>query len=275
MRSRYSAQVIDPPSAAGRDEAAVYSRSTRPWPARQPLSPIQRKRVHTAVAERVRAVMGAHGYVKLPASGALDPGVERAYHEREQPRAGCVTDGPSAAGGVRIEATQRGLSLGGLCDLLERLLKDMAGGLHADLIGGANATRADRMVNTVHPRLTYREALAALNRRGFQLRFGAELQPGAAAALLHHCGNLPIMITHHPASERWFHGKLDAADPHVVACVDYILPFAGSTFSGALHKPIDAGPDHPMDDDRSGFDLAVERLLQYVIGQDSGGDATA
>ena len=108
-----------------------------------------------------------------------------------------------------IEIEKRDLSLTQLCDFQERLLKDVAGTLHADQIGGNNVTRLDRMLRQEHPRLTYREALAALNRRGFTVAFGDDLDQKAEASLIRYCGDLPVHVTHYPESLKFFNMKLD------------------------------------------------------------------
>jgi asparaginyl-tRNA synthetase len=136
-----------------------------------------------------------------------------------------------------IEIERRDMGLEALCDLEERLVKFVAERLSAEDVGGANATRLDRMLRSEHPRLTYREAIAALRRRGFALEFGDDLGREAEAALVHYVGHLPVHVTHFPESLKFFNMKVDRNDPLVVECVDYILPYSGETFGGSVREP--------------------------------------
>lgn len=136
-----------------------------------------------------------------------------------------------------IEIEKCDMSLEVLCDFEEMLLKDVASVLTVDDIGGPNITRLHRMMECEHPRMTYREAIGVLRRRGFAIDFGDDLGREAEAALIHHAGNLPIHITHFPESLKFFNMKIDRSDPLVVECVDYILPCSGETFGGSAREP--------------------------------------
>lgn len=246
--------------------------ATRVWPARQPLPIEQRIRVHNAVVRGVRAFLQAEAYEEVPvpeltaATGSCEVvdsmfsldyfgalafprqtgqlyleevvagGMDRVYCEGESLRKEWKVDERHLTEFKLIETEARDMSLDALCDFQEKLLKHVTAGLHADLIGGPNATRVDRMVRSPHPRITYREALAILNRHGFALAFGDDLDREAEAALVHHCGNLPVQITHYPESLKFFNMKIDRRDPAVVECVDYVLPFAGETFGGSVRE---------------------------------------
>jgi aspartyl/asparaginyl-tRNA synthetase len=256
--------------------AAVFAETPaatiRAWSARHPLPVAQRQRVHDVVLERVHSFLVQEGYEEvaaLEASAAAGPGDEaasifspdfledadlghpirqlhlerivaggrrRVYCASDSQRRTGRADARPALGSERFEAVQRDMCLVELCDFQEHWLQHVAAGLHADLIGGPNATRIDRMLRGGHPRLTYREALDVLNRRGFALAFGEQLDPLAHAALVRHCGNLPLQITHYPADITFFCARLDRRDSAVAERVDYILPSAGNALSGSVHE---------------------------------------
>jgi len=136
-----------------------------------------------------------------------------------------------------IEIERLDMSLNELCDFQEELVKYVAKRLSADDIGGRNVTRLDRVINSEHPRITYREAINILNSKGFSMKFGDDLDKAAEATLIRHIGNLPVHITHFPESLKFFNMKLHREDPIVVDCVDYILPYSGETFGGSLREP--------------------------------------
>ncbi len=263
-------QVVQsaPASLGGARPAGV----TRSWPARHPLPLAQRIRVQDAVVRRVRAFLEAEAYERVPAleaahgagssevidavlhqdyagslafprqagplylAGVVAGGAQGVYCEGEGLRGQGKTGVHHLTESMLIHMGARDLSLDELCDFQERLLKSVAVGLDAEIVGGPNATRIDRMARSTHPRITYREALAILNRRGFTLAFGDALDRAAEAALVHHCGNLPLQITRYPEGLGFFHMKIDRRDPAVVECVDSILPFAGETLAGSVRE---------------------------------------
>jgi asparaginyl-tRNA synthetase len=239
---------------------------------RKPL-PIERRiRIHNAVVQRIRAFLHEEGYEEVPvpeltaATGSCEVvdsmfsldyfgwlafprqtgqlyleevvagGMTHVYCEGESLRREWKVDARHLTEFKLIETEQCDMTLAELCDFQERLLKDVAARLHPDLIGWQNAARIDRMVRAEHPRLTYREALAALSGHGFTLRFGDDLDREAEAALVRHCGDLPVQVTHYPESIKFFNMKIDRRDPAVVECVDYILPCAGETFGGSVRE---------------------------------------
>jgi aspartyl/asparaginyl-tRNA synthetase len=163
-------------------------------------------------------------------------GLDAVYCEGESLRRERKLDGHHLTEFKLIEIEKRDMPLSELCDFQERVLKEVAGWLHADLIGGDNVTRLDRALHLEHPRLTYREVIRVLNRRGFTLEFGDDLDREAEASLTRYCDNLPVHVTHYPERLKFFNMKIDRTDPEVVECVDYILPFAGETFSGSVHE---------------------------------------
>ncbi len=239
----------------------------------EPPSMLRRLEVHNTVVHRVRAFLQERGFVEIPvpeltaATGSCEivdsmfsldyfgglafprqtgqlyleemvaGGLDAVYCEGESLRKEWKIDARHLTEFKLIEIERRDTTLEQLCDLQEELVKDVALRLHADLIGGENVTRLDRVVTAEHPRMTYAEALRILNAKGFPLAFGDDLDREAEAALNAHCGGLPVHVTHYPESLKFFNMKIDRGDPRVVECVDYILPFSGESFGGSLREP--------------------------------------
>jgi asparaginyl-tRNA synthetase len=254
-----------PTSVPTPDSALYQSRKTAP-------SLMKRLQVHNAVVHRVRAFLQEQGYVEVPvpeltaATGSCEvvdsmfsldyfgglafprqtgqlyleelvaAGLDAVYCEGESLRKEWKVDDRHLTEFKLIEIEKKDMSLDQLMDLQEALVKDVALRLHADLIGGANVTRLDRMVTAEHPRLTYREALRILNAKGFDFAFGDDFGTEAEAALNLHCGGLPVHVTRYPESLKFFNMKIDRDDPLVVECVDYILPFSGESFGGSVRE---------------------------------------
>ncbi|HPF36195.1 MAG TPA: hypothetical protein P5571_00775 [Candidatus Krumholzibacteria bacterium] len=106
--------------------------------------------------------------------------------------------------------------------LLERLLVDVTGRLHADLIGGENATRLSRARGRPLPRLRWEEAVSLLDADA-----ACELDARQSDALIRHGGGLPLHLTDLPGPAR---GAV-------------LLPFggrAGEVRADALHLDLDA-----------------------------------
>lgn len=194
----------------------------------RPLPMAQRREVHRSAVTAAQLFLRAEGFLLLEKGGF---------------------NGPRAAGSEMIAAEKRDLNVIGLCTLQERLLKRIAASLTADQVGGANVTRLARMIVTEHPRLTARQASEVLQRRGFRIAARGQLSHEAEAALIYHCGNLPLHIMRSPDQ------------------VDYLLPHAGVTISGVFPGTPREGPC------RGGFRLNMARLLQYLMGVDALRDA--
>ena len=159
-----------------------------------------------------------------------------------------------------MEASGRDLSLDDLTDLQEDLLKAVALNLGADLLGGRDVTRLDRILHVSHPRIAYRQALDILESRGCSIPFGGELPPEAEATLSRFCGNLPFMVTHLPAGLDDGLALVDPDDEAATLSSTYILPYSGITMKGRVR----AG-DPPI----AGFSLGLGNLLQYLMGLES------
>ncbi|MBD3335199.1 MAG: hypothetical protein GF355_06755 [Candidatus Eisenbacteria bacterium] len=239
----------------------------------QPMPLPRRLAVEAKVVRRIRDFLSQEGYMEVavpfltPATGSCEvvdsmfsldyfgrlafprqtgqlyleelvvQGLPAVYCEGQSLRRERKIDGRHLTEFKLIEIERVDMDLNDLCLFQERLIKDVAGALSADDIGGANVTRLDRMLRSEHPRLTYREAVGILRRRGFAIEFGDDLGSTAEAALTHYAGQLPVHITHYPESLKFFNMKLHRSDPLLVDCVDYILPYSGETFGGSVREP--------------------------------------
>ncbi|MFH1864545.1 MAG: amino acid--tRNA ligase-related protein [Candidatus Eisenbacteria bacterium] len=238
-----------------------------------PPSLLARIAIHNRVVHRVRQHLQEEGYVEIPvpeltpATGSCEVvdsmfsmdyfgtlafprqtgqlyleevvarGVDAVYCEGESLRKERKVDARHLTEFKLIEIEKKDMSLEELCDFQEALLKDVVSVLTADEIGERNVERLAPLVDSDHPRITYREALVILNQRGFAIGFGCDLGHREEAALVDYAGDLPVHITHFPEELKFFNMKIDRADPTVVECVDYILPLSGETFGGSLREP--------------------------------------
>ena len=263
------AYAIQPPDAPS---GSVFQSALFMPPGRS--RPIARRlAIHNRAVRRIRRFLEENRFQEIPVptgSGTstlhhLDAMIELGF-----PAVWCESQSlsPDRAVGQRhlssfklIEAVGLDLDLPALCDLMEKLLKAVAGDLGADILGGRAVTRIDRMIGRSHPRMPYAEALAVLNRRGWSLTCGAELDPEAEASLLRYCGNLPVLLTHRPGPVK---PGVAAGPDDTAERVQYLLPYAGEVMDGGVR----AGQTP-----RAGFGLGVARMLQFLMGLGSITDA--
>jgi asparaginyl-tRNA synthetase len=234
---------------------------------------LQRITTHNRVVRRIREFLHHEGYVEVPvpeltpATGSCEVvdsmfsldyfgalafprqtgqlyleevvalGVDAVYCEGESLRKEWKLDERHLTEFKLIEIERRDMSLDELCDFEERLLKDAAEAVTDEDVGAENMARIGGMLVAPHPRITYRDAVKALNARGFSPAFGDDLGRAEEAALIDYAGGLPVHVTHYPEGLKFFNMKIDRGDPAVVECVDYILPLAGETFGGSLREP--------------------------------------
>jgi len=189
----------------------------------QPVSPRRRREVHTTVVEVVCELATEHGFTVA-----------------------------AAADGRTLRFEREETTLAHLGDLAEAGLKRAASRLSANLIGGPNVTRLDRVIDASHPRLPYRRVVRVVNGRGWNLALGEALPPAALATLIRFCALLPVQILYLPGQ------------PRPRALVDqeqglaYALPYAGETLRGEIRSGGERG--------RALARLDVDRFLQFLLG---------
>ena len=84
-------------------------------------------------------------------------------------------------------------------------------------------------------RLTYDETLTLLNKEGCNLEFGDDLGIKEERKILQSFSNLPVFVTHHPASIKFFNMKRTPDNEHVYS-VDLLMPRLGETVGGAIRE---------------------------------------
>lgn len=247
--------------------AAMFGAPGRPRPMARRLA------IHNRVVRTLRDYFRDAGFHEIPVTaladdpapvqldGMLALGFAAVWCESEIMPQGGKLEPRHLRGFKLMEAARSDTTLDQLCALQEQLLKSVAGDMNADLLGGRDVTRLDRMLRANHPRLTYDEALIVLADKGWDLTAGEPLPPQARATLTRHCGNLPYLLTQLPYA-RVTSDTIDDAHLPVGASVEYVLPYAGVTMEGETRRDADgsSGPD------RSGFSLDLGRLLQYLMG---------
>ncbi len=238
-------------------QSAMFDAPGRPRPLARRLA------IHNFVVRSIRGFFEDRGFHEVPVTamadhpariqldGMLRSGFPSVWCESEILPTGGRQEPRHLRGFKLMEAAGIDLSLDDLTDLQEDLLKAVAFNLGADLLGGRDVTRLDRMLHVSHPRIKYRQALEIVGSRGWSIPFGQELHPEAEATLTRFCGNLPFMVTHLPVDQA------GPGDEEVALNVAYILPYSGITMEGSVS---------PGDPPRAGFNLGLGHLLQYLMG---------
>lgn len=235
----------------------------------RPLPLARRLAVHNRVLRSIREFFFTEQFHEVPVTaladhlarvqleGMIARGFNSVWCESEIMPKGGKLESKHLRGFKLIEVSGQDLDLDSLCDLAEKMLKDVAVDMSANLLGGVHITRLDRMINARHMRLTYSEALDILAAKGWDVSFGDELPEQAKATLTRHCGNLPFILTHLPVGLKMPGAALTVGQPEFCESFHYILPYAGLTFDGSVRE---AG-NNP-----AGFSLDLGRLLQYLMG---------
>lgn len=247
-------------------KSAMFNAPGRPRPLARRLA------IHNRVVRTIRRFFEDRSFHEIPVTAMADhpariqldgmvlSGFKNVWCESELLPIHGRRDPRHLRGFKLMEASGENLSLDDLTDLQEDLLKAVALNLGADLLGGRDVTRLDRILHVSHPRITYRQALGILEGRGWTVPYGAEIPAEAEAALTRFCGNLPYMVTHLPAGLDDGLGMADPADREAALSMTYILPYSGITMKGRVR----AG-DPPI----AGFSLGLGHLLQYLMGLES------
>jgi asparaginyl-tRNA synthetase len=111
--------------------------------------------------------------------------------------------------------------------------------------------RIERMISEQFNRITYREAIEMLNKKGYSLSFGDDLKHDHEQAVVYSLGGLPTFITHYPEAIKFFNMRRDRDDTSVVQSSDLILPYSGEAVGSAVRE------EDP--------DLLVEKLVNSAM----------
>ena len=257
MISEYPHSGSDRPSTV--PAAAMFEAPGRPRPLARRLA------IHNRVVRRLRDFFRDEGFNEMPVTaladhpariqlhGMLALGFAAVWCESEILPPGGRLEPRHLRGFKLMEAAHANLPLSDLAAMQQALLRSVAADLGADLLGGRDVTRLDRMLRFAHPCLEYEEALAVLHDKGWDLQPGQPLHMAAKATLLRHCGNLPCQVIHQPRAHR-LAGTAAAPAPSICENVEYILPYAGVTMEGEVQGGT------------ATFSLDLGRLLQYLMG---------
>jgi asparaginyl-tRNA synthetase len=142
-----------------------------------------------------------------------------------------------------IEGEAMGWTLDRLMALMEEMVVGMmrraaesAGGSLSALGADAGAVKG---LKAPFGRMTYDEAIVALQGAGYFIEWGEDLGNAHELALTQMAGG-PLFVTHYPAETRFFTMKVRREDPRVVECCDLLLPGVGEVM-GASETETDAG----------------------------------
>lgn len=225
----------------------------------------RRLAIHNRVVRRIRDFFLDEGYHEMPVTaladhparvqleGMLALGFDAVWCESEILPPGGRLEPKHLRGFKLMEAARSGMTLEELSATQGDLLRLVAADLGADLLGGRDVTRLDRMLRCEHPVLEYTDALAILRTKGWDLHAGQPLHMAAKATLLRHCGNLPVQVLRQPRPHV-LEGTAAAPAPSIREGVEYILPYAGVTMEGEVQE------------DHAHLSLDLGRLLQYLMG---------
>lgn len=197
-----------------------------------------------------------------------------------------------------LEAEAVGLSLDDTMALMEQLVTGM---VHQTIETSAQHLQAlgvalDDLKEAQAPftRMTYDEAIIALQHIGYFIEWGEDLNNSHELALTMMVGG-PLFVTHYPVELRFFTMKVCRHDPRVVECCDLLLPGVGEVMgasetetdphllerklysSRSIKQKLDLGGS--ADDyagyiamhksgstQQAGFGMGFERLVRYVCG---------
>lgn len=197
-----------------------------------------------------------------------------------------------------LEAEAAGLSLDEMMVLMEGLVVAM---LRRAANGAGESLRAldvdplklEKMA-APFPRMTYDEAIIALQKAGHFIEWGEDLSNRHELALTEIVGG-PLFVTHYPCELRFFTMKASRRDPRIVECCDLLMPGVGEVMgasetesdpellerrmasSRGVRQVLDRGGSaedyawyiemHRHDSgQQAGFGMGFERLVRYACG---------
>jgi asparaginyl-tRNA synthetase len=135
-----------------------------------------------------------------------------------------------------VEAEVAGYGLIELMPLMERLVCDMLH--HAARTAGeqlqALGARPDHLLAVRAPfaRISYDDAIIALQKLGFFIEWGEDLSARHELALTELAGG-PLFVTHYPVELRFFTMKVCRHDPRLVECCDLLMPGVGEVMGAS------------------------------------------
>jgi aspartyl/asparaginyl-tRNA synthetase len=168
-------------------------------------------------------------------------GLPKAYCEgqsfRKEPASG---DGRHLCEFRLIEIEKQNMDLEELVASEVRMLRYIIDHLSPDLFDEQTLDRLQADVEGEIPTITYREAIALLNRAGAELTFGDDISRANEQKLVRDFGKGGLAIVQHPTEVKFFNMLVNPDDPSVVDSCDLILRHGGETFGSSVR---DTDPD--------------------------------
>jgi asparaginyl-tRNA synthetase len=189
-----------------------------------------------------------------------------------------------------IEPEVAFLEFEGLCDLAEdfvgALLDRALDRCKEDLKRLERDTSKLSAVTKPFPRITYRQGIDKLRKKGFEVKFGDDLGADEETALAADTGQ-PLIVTRFPAVIKSFYMQPDPNDPEVVLGLDMLAPEGYGEIIGGSQRIHDLKllerrlKEHKLPKEayewyldvrrygtfpHSGFGMGLERFVAWVCG---------
>ena len=253
-------------------------------------------------------VGGKQAYLRQTSQLHLEPLMRelgRVYSISRSFRAERRIDDRHLAEFTLVEGEAAGWDLERTMGLMERLVVSMlrcaatTAGPHLSALGAT--APAQSAVKAPFARMTYDEAIIALQKGGYFAEWGEDLTNRHEIALTEMVGG-PLFVTHYPIGTRFFTMKVRRDDPRVVECCDLLMPGVGEVMgasetehdpdllqarleaSASVRQWLDFGGStddyawyldmHRKESlQQAGFGLGFERLVRYACGLKSVAEA--
>jgi asparaginyl-tRNA synthetase len=189
-----------------------------------------------------------------------------------------------------IEPEVAFLEFEGLCELAEEmvvsLLSRALDRCKEDLKRLERDTSKLEAVRKPFPRITYRQAIDKLRKKGFEVKFGDDLGADEETALASE-SDQPLIVTRFPAAIKSFYMQPDPEDPEVVLGLDMLAPEGYGEIIGGSQRIHDLTllerrlKEHKLSKEsyewyldvrrygtfpHSGFGMGLERFVTWVCG---------
>jgi len=147
-------------------------------------------------------------------------------------------------------------------------------------------TAALARVQKPFPRITYAEAIALLQRKGFAVEWGADFGADEETAISSEFDR-PVLVHRYPIEMKAFYMKADPADPRVALCVDMLAPEGYGEIIGGGQREDDLATlqgkiqQHGLPEaafswyldlrrygsvPHAGFGMGIERVVAWLCG---------
>jgi len=182
---------------------------------------------------------GGQSYLRQTSQLHIEPLMRmlgRVYSIGRSFRAERISDDRHLTEFTLLEAEAAGMALPELMSLMERLVVNMVtsalqtSGEHLRALGADIETLLS--IQSPFARITYDEAIIALQNQGHFIEWGEDLKNRHELALTEMVGG-PLFVTHYPLELRFFTMKVDRSDPRRALCCDLLLPGVGEVMGAS------------------------------------------